>query len=149
MTFDVTPITYRHLLLDTGQTPVLLGPILVHYKTFASSLIDQNKQLEGVRAIGTDGEQPLIDAFMHEFGFAQHLTCFVHVRRSINGKLNECAILPNLTTTILRDIFGQKLGSVIQEGLVDSSNTEDYIQQQIKASGRVLEKFRDAKHIRY
>ena len=37
--FDVTPITYTHLLLEThrgSQTPVFLGPILVHYKkTFA------------------------------------------------------------------------------------------------------------------
>ena len=33
--FDVTPITYRYLLLETrrnGQMPVFLGPILVHYK---------------------------------------------------------------------------------------------------------------------
>lgn len=134
--FDVTPITYRHLLLETrrsGQTPVFLGPILVHYKKtfasylfFASSLIGQNKQLEGVRAIGTDGEQALIDAFMHEFGFAQHLTCFIHVRRNIKDKLNECAIPPELTATILREIFGQRLGPVFQEGLVDSSDTEDY-----------------------
>ena len=134
--FDVTPITYRHLLLETrrgGQTPVFLGPILVHYKKtfdsclfFASSLIGQNKQLEGVRAIGTDGERPLIDAFMHEFGFAEHLTCFIHVRRNIKDKLNECAIPSELTATILREIFGQRLGSVFQEGLVDSSDTEDY-----------------------
>ena len=24
--------------------------------------------------MGTDGEQALVDAFMHEFGFVQHLT---------------------------------------------------------------------------
>lgn len=137
--FDVTPITYRHLLLETrrgGQPPVFLGPILVHYKKtfstylfFASSLIGQNRQLEGVRAIGTDGELPLIDAFMHEFGFAQHLSCFIHVRRNIKDKLHECAVSPELTAVILRDIFGQKFGAVFQEGLVDSSDTEDYDQK--------------------
>ena len=33
--FDVTPITYRHLLLETkrnGNTPVFLGPVLIHYR---------------------------------------------------------------------------------------------------------------------
>ena len=33
--FDVTPITYRHLLLETKKnhnTPVFLGPVLVHYR---------------------------------------------------------------------------------------------------------------------
>ena len=123
--FDVTPITYRHLLLETrrgGQTPVFLGPILVHYRKtfssylfFTSSLIGQNRQLEGVRVIGIDGEQPLIDALLHEFGFAQHLTCFIHVRRNVKDKLSECTIPHDLTVAILQDIFGQRLGSVFQE----------------------------------
>ena len=37
--FDVTPITYRHMLLETksnGSHPIFLGPLLIHYqKTFA------------------------------------------------------------------------------------------------------------------
>jgi len=47
--FDMTPITYRHLLLETkrnGNIPVFLGPVLVHYRKnfgtyvfFASTLI--------------------------------------------------------------------------------------------------------------
>ncbi len=40
--FDVTPITYRNLLLESrwsGKPPVCVGPILVHYKkTFSSYL---------------------------------------------------------------------------------------------------------------
>lgn len=37
--FDVTPITYRHLLETRrgGQTPIFLGPVLVHYKKTLSS----------------------------------------------------------------------------------------------------------------
>jgi len=46
---------------------------------FASTIIGQCSNLGGVRVIGTDGEKALIDAFKHEFGFAQHLTCFIHV----------------------------------------------------------------------
>jgi hypothetical protein len=53
--FDVTPITYRHLLLETrrnNQPPVFLGPLLVHYRKtfssylfFTSSLIGLNRGL--------------------------------------------------------------------------------------------------------
>lgn len=35
--FDVTPTTYRHLLLEcvqTGKPPVMIGPCLIHYKNF-------------------------------------------------------------------------------------------------------------------
>ena len=70
--FDVTPVTYRHLLLQTNRrknTPVFLGPVLINYrKTFAtysflaSSLVGLSRELEGIRAFGTDGEA-LSDAF--------------------------------------------------------------------------------------
>lgn len=43
--FDVTPITYRHLLLETKRTgtyPAFLGPTLIHYqKTFAVCFLHQ------------------------------------------------------------------------------------------------------------
>ena len=117
--FDVTPITYRHLLLATKRnenTPVFLGPVLIHYwKTFAmnlffaSSLVGLSSQLEGVRAFSTDGEKVLSDAFTHEFGFSQHLTCFIHVRKNLKDKLSECSI-PSLLQQILDDIFGKRLG---------------------------------------
>jgi len=84
--FDVTPTTYHHLLLHSKRTnkpPVCLGPIMVHYRKnfqtflfFASCMIGLNKNLEGLRVFGTDGEKALIDAFLHEFKFAVHLTCF-------------------------------------------------------------------------
>ncbi len=95
--FDVTLITFRHLFLHSKrfkQPPVFVGPACIHYKKsfstylfFASTLIGQYQELEGVRVVGTDGEQALIDAFKHEFGFAQHLTCFNHVRRNVKDKL--------------------------------------------------------------
>ena len=54
--FDVTPLTYRHLLLTTrrgDQQPIFLGPTLIYYKKtfatylfFASALIGQCPQLE-------------------------------------------------------------------------------------------------------
>ena len=112
--------------------------MLIHYrKTFvtylflASSLVGLSRKLEGIRAFGTDGEEALSDAFKHEFGFAQCLTCFIHVRRNLKDKLAECKLaecnIPvDLSQKILDDVFGKKLGSVFVEGIVDASDDSDF-----------------------
>lgn len=131
--FDVTLITYRHLFLQSKRyknPPVFVGPCCIHYKKsfatylfFASSIVGQCCQLEGVRAIGTDGEKALIDAFKHEFGFAQHMTCFIHVCRNFKDRLRKCKIPTQPSTDILDDIFGKKVGSVY---LVDAQDCSDF-----------------------
>ena len=148
--FDVTMITYRHLLLQSkryGNPPVFVGPCCIHYKKsfatymfFASTVIGQCSQLEAVRVIGTDGEKALIDAFKHEFGFAQHLTCFIHVRRNIKNKLHECNIPSQLSIEILDDIFGKTVGATHVEGLVDTCNGTDFEEKLDK----LVKKWQDA-----
>ena len=105
---------------------------------FFASIIGQCRRLEGVRAIGTDGEQALINALKHVFGYAQHMTCFIHVRRNVKDKLRDCCIPTQLSTVILDDIFGKKVGSVHTEGLVDAN---DAIELDDKVS-RVIEIWR-------
>jgi len=97
--FDVTPTTYRHLLLQcvrTGKPPVMIGPCLIHYKIniqmylfFASSMVGMNKKLVHLHAFGTDGEKALYDAFSHEFRLAIRLTCFIW---NLKEKLSKSAI---------------------------------------------------------
>lgn len=150
--FDVTLITTRHLFLQSKrfkQSPVLVGPACIHYKKsfstylfFASTLVGQCRDLAGIRAIGTDGELALIDAFKHEFGFAQHLTCFIHVRRNVKDKLHEYNISSQLSNEVLDDIFGKKMGSVYVKGLVDSTDTDDFDEKVDK----LLRKWVDSEH---
>ena len=147
--FDVTIITYRHLLLQSKRyknPPVFIGPCCIHYRKtfstylfFASTVIGQCKQLEGVRAIGTDGEQALSDAFKHEFGFAQHMTCFIHVQRNVKDMLHKCNIPPQNGNDIIDDIFGKRFGSTYVEGLVDASDSIDF-QEKVE---KILEKWRN------
>ena len=71
--FDVTPTTYRHrLLISThfGRNPVMIGPVMIHYRKtfhtylfFAATLVGLRRELVGLRAFGTDGERALADAF--------------------------------------------------------------------------------------
>ena len=132
--FDVTPTTYRHCLLispRSGKSPIMIGPIMIHYRKtfhtylfFASTLIGLRRELAGLRAFGTDGEKALADAFLHQFHYASHLTCFIHCRRNIKVQLQalefpECAV-----KEVLDDIFGCQNGNVFSEGLVDSENEE-------------------------
>ena len=132
--FDVTPITYRHLLLKTKRTerpPVFLGPILIHYRKtfstylfFASTLVGLSRQLEGIRAVGTDGEEALADAFAHELRFSQRLTCFIHVRRNIKDKLKDCNVPMDLSQKILDDIFGKTCDGILIERIMDTSEND-------------------------
>lgn len=135
--FDVTLTTFRHLFLQSKRfnqaSPVLVGPACVHFKKtfstylfFASTLIGQCRELEGICVFGTDGEQALVDAFKHELHFAQHLTCFIHVRRNIKDKLHECDIPSNVSVEILNDTLGVKIGTTYVEGLVDANNIYDF-----------------------
>lgn len=130
--FDVTPTTYRNLLLEckrTRKSPVMLGPTLVHYRKtfstylfFASCMISLNKNLKGLCAFGADGEAALTDAFCHEFPEATRLTCFNHVRRNIKDEMHKLAIPEELQSEVLNDIFGKRVGSTLLTGLVDSQS---------------------------
>ena len=106
---------------------------------FVSSIICQCQQLEGVQVIGTNGEQAQIDAFKHEFGYAQHMTCFIHVRRNVKDKLRLCCILAQLRTDILDDIFGKTVGTVYTEGLVDANDAIDFQEK----TSKMVESWRD------
>ena len=66
-----------------------------------------------------------MDAFKHEFGFAQHMTCFNNVRRNVKDKLHQCSIPSQVCLEILDDSFGKKAGTVFIEGLVDAQDTYD------------------------
>ena len=89
-------------------------------------MAELSSQLEGIRAFGTDGEKALSDAFTHEFGFSQRLTCFIHVRKNIKDKFSECSVPSSLSQQILDDIFGKRMGGTLVEGIVDASDDSDF-----------------------
>ena len=134
--FFVTPISYRHLLLEdirSGEPPVILGPVLVHqqmkfasFNYFASVLVDGNKKLRNIRAFGTDGDTNLSDALSHNFPFALALRCFIHFERNIREKLRDYGIPPKVADEFIYDIMGNRQGSTYQEGLVDCVTVQDF-----------------------
>ena len=143
--FECTPITYRHLLLRSRRydtSPLFLGPVLVHYRKnfpsflfFTSSLVGLRRPLEGIRAIGTDGEAALVDALTHEFRFAVHLYCFNHVRSNVKVELQHRNFPESEVNEILDMIFGKQVGGTYCEGLVDAESESVFYEK--------LEEFKD------
>ena len=72
--FNVTPITYQHLVLENkreGKHPSLIGPVLLHerkteetYSTFSATLRTLEPGLREFLAFGTDDEQALISLLL-------------------------------------------------------------------------------------
>ena len=134
--FDVTPITYRNLLFQsrrTGQPPVCIGPVMIHYRKtyetylfFASSLVGMSPSLGQVQAFGTDGEQGLADAFSHEFSSAVHLLCSIHMQRNIKQKLIELRIPETIRNQLLTSVCGKVHGDTLYEGLIDASTPDEF-----------------------
>ena len=89
---------------------------------FASSVIGLKKSLEAIRVFGTDGETALVEAFSHEFRFAIHLFCFIHMRNNIKGELQNRNFPDSGATEIVDKIFGKLVGGVFSEGIVDSES---------------------------
>ena len=99
---------------------------------FAATLIGLRRELQSVRAFGTDGETALADAFAHVFSSAVRLTCFTHVQRNIKDNLHARHFPQVCAKQILDDVFGSLTGDVFSEGLVDC-HSEDEVQRQLRA----------------
>jgi hypothetical protein len=135
--FNVTPIVYQHLLVEhrrSGQSPWMLGPILIHYKKefrnynfFLSALIGLQPTLAHVRAVGTDGEVNLIRAVQQQFNHALQLRCFRHLQGNIERHLQALKIPVAVIRKYVLDIFGtDDEAGVHHEGLVDSIDVQEF-----------------------
>ncbi len=119
--FYVTVSTYRHLQLLTkkGAHPVMIGPVLIHYKKgfdsyfqLPSNMIRFHRPLINIKCFGTDGEVNVSDALKAVFTDGQHLMCDIHMRDNVISKLQELGIPPETKKQIVNDIFGNISGSI-------------------------------------
>ena len=104
---------------------------MIHYRKnfgsflfFASSLLSLKRELS--RAIGTDSEKALINAFKHAFRVATQLYCFIHACDSVKRQLAERKYPESVASEIADNIFGKQVGSTYVAGLLDSPSEEDF-----------------------
>ena len=86
--------------------------------------MSQRRELQCLRAFGSDGEKALVDAFVHEFRFAIHLYCSVHARNNVKKNLRDRKLPESVVNEIVDDVFGKQVGSTYYEGLVDARSEE-------------------------
>ncbi len=134
--FMVTPTTYRPLKIydvNTGKSPVFLGPMLIHqsktqqvYSILPSSMKRFNPCLAQVQAFGTDGEIPLSSAFKQEFPVADHHLCSLHFKRNMESKLSSIGVHGKEQLPFIRDILGGQVGETFHRGIVHSEDNKEF-----------------------
>lgn len=134
--FSVTATEYDHLLLvsrTTGKPPLMIGPMLLHYKKETSSydelvgyLTARKPALKDLKALGTDGETAIANAFQERCSNMVHVMCSIHFHRNIKRKLQELALPPFIISDIVADIFGRQTGTTKETGLIDSEDASEF-----------------------
>ena len=79
--------------------------------------------LEGLSAVGTDGEEALSSALKSG---SSHLLCQLHKCDNITVKLRSMNTKEPGTKQILGDIFGSGNGETQFSGLIDSTDVSDF-----------------------
>ena len=132
--FYVTVSTYRHLMLLTkkGVHPVMIGPVLIHYRKgfdsyfqLPSNIVRFNKEAAKVVCFCTDGEANVSDALKAVFTDGIHLMSDIHMHDNIAKKFTELGINKEVKKEILDDIFGRADGDCKIKGLVDSWSSDE------------------------
>jgi len=126
--FLTTITTYRHLLLldrKTRESPVLIGPVLLHQNKTKRSYLSLSSQISletpSVSVFGTDGDKQLYEAFQLSFPKAQHLLCDIHMKDNVEMKLNDLKISDQNKFRIVNLIFGSRIGKKIINTAVHTS----------------------------
>ena len=137
--FSVTPTVFKNVLVEdtkTHNSPIVLGPLLVHYhKTFRtynyffSTLIGLRSSLRSIQAIGTDGEKALADALTESFPHAIHLRCFRHLQQNIESHLRGNQFPSTAIREYVKEIFGWRNNDTVYEGLVDCVDAQSFNSQ--------------------
>ena len=137
--FNVTPISYENLVLETKQGhqyPTLIGPVLVHekktketYSSFCCALRTLKPELKNLLAYGTDDGEALHSAFAENFDKATHPLCTNHLRKNVETRLVELSIKEKEKEDIIGDTFGLQIGELYQCGLSDANSPKNFHSQ--------------------
>ena len=132
--FYVTTTVYNHSMLvtnATGSSPTFPGPFMIHTKEtaegfhyFASTLKQQNHEVENILFIGTDRQKSIENGLSAQFEIAQFLSCTKHVQDNITRKLTALNITGEAKSAVLADVFGDRRSK--QKGLIDCASGEEF-----------------------
>ena len=137
--FFVTNTCYANLRLVhsdgkyRGRHPLAHGPSFIHnkldtnaYVTFLASLTRMRPSLKGIKAIGTDGDESILNATLICFPETIQLICCDHKKENVEHKLCEFKVSEAARRHIVADIFGRNVGASYEQGLIDCESIDDF-----------------------
>ena len=124
--FDVTVTSYRNLKVvdrSSGRHPIMIGPMLISqtktfdiYNQFFSKVVSLNKDVRGILAFRTDGEEELYRAMRFSFPHAVHVWCFIHFRDNCKDQLKLSNVPEEAQKDFLFDLFSRRIGDMLEKG---------------------------------
>ena len=98
-----------------------------HY--FVSQIIGLRSSLKNVKAIDTDWERPVFEAFCGSFRKAVHFRCFTHFQHNVEDKLKQLQFPSHRIKDIVHDVMGVQIGSDKYQSLVDANNEKGFLRK--------------------
>ena len=131
----VTTSTYRHLQFLTKEkiNPVIIGPLLLHMNEENSSyfhlpreMIRLQPSLTNIKVFGSDSEKNVYQPFRVLFPSFIHLLCDLHKKDNVKEKLGNSNFCQEEINIVMPDIFGKKVGEIVEKGLVDAQSIDEF-----------------------
>ena len=131
--FLATLVTYKHPMLlerESGKSPVMLGPALLHVQRSVQSygylgqvITSLSPGLKNVQWIGTDRERAIFSGLQNSMPNAKRILCTKHIQDNVLRKLVKLGDGQSAKKAIMRDIFGSTSGA---KGLIHECSTASF-----------------------
>jgi len=117
-----------------GRHPLEMGPTFVHtnkdthaFVGFFSSILRMKPDLKTIQAIGSDGDEAIMNASLICFQDSLKVLCSNHKKENIERKLKgDYRAREAASNHLLSDIFGKDCGPIYEKGLIDCTSTFDF-----------------------
>ena len=109
------------------------------YFHLPSEMIRLQPSLTNIKVCGSDSEKNVYQQFRDLFPSSIHLLCDLHMK-DVKEKLSNSNFRQEEINTVMGDIFGRKVGEIVEKGLVDAQSIDEFdeIYENLKAKWQIF-----------
>ena len=97
------------------------------YRQFAAELVMQDPVLRGIKKIGHDLDHAIPNGLCNLLLGPEKLWCTQHMMKRDAYKLDKKNTSRTSNERIMTDIYGCQVDSILQSGLTDATDEEDFL----------------------